>query len=98
MWSADSQPVSPGVPRPFLLALLAVSVSAMLSLVAGCNRPAAAQVESTAPSGPATPAVTIVKPQRKTVRRIIEQPGYNIEAFQETPLFAKIAGYVNKVN
>jgi RND family efflux transporter MFP subunit len=28
------------------------------------------------------------------VRHQIEQPGFNIEAFQETPLYAKISGYV----
>jgi RND family efflux transporter MFP subunit len=42
--------------------------------------------------------VRIVRPERKTVRRPIEQPGFNIEAFQETPLFARITGYVRKWN
>jgi RND family efflux transporter MFP subunit len=37
-----------------------------------------------------------VRPKRKTVRRAIEQPGFNIEAFQETPLYSRITGYVAK--
>jgi HlyD family secretion protein len=40
--------------------------------------------------------VTVVRPQRKTVRRPIKRPGYNIDAFQSTALFAKISGYVGK--
>jgi RND family efflux transporter MFP subunit len=71
-----------------------------LGLTAGCQRPSAA-----APSGPdqasapaAGPAVRLVKPERKTIRHPIEQPGFNIEAFQETPLYAKITGYVAKWN
>jgi RND family efflux transporter MFP subunit len=38
----------------------------------------------------------VVKPERKTVRRTIGQPG-QIEAFQQTPIFVKIAGFVQKV-
>jgi RND family efflux transporter MFP subunit len=29
---------------------------------------------------------------------VIEQPGFNIEAFQETPIFARVTGYVEKWN
>jgi multidrug efflux pump subunit AcrA (membrane-fusion protein) len=32
------------------------------------------------------------------VRYIIKQPGYNIEAFEQTPIYAKIAGYVRKIH
>jgi multidrug efflux pump subunit AcrA (membrane-fusion protein) len=32
------------------------------------------------------------------VRQPIEQPGFNIEAFQETPLYARLTGYVRKWN
>jgi RND family efflux transporter MFP subunit len=42
------------------------------------------------------PRVSVVQPQRKTVRRPIKRPGYNIEAYQSTALFAKISGYVGK--
>jgi HlyD family secretion protein len=41
--------------------------------------------------------VTTVKPQRKILERRSEQPG-EIAAFEETPLYAKVAGYVQAVN
>ena len=63
----------------------------------GCRREGAA----TSSPGPATveapaPVVRVVKPERKTVRRSIEQPGFNVEAFEETPLYARVTGYVGK--
>jgi HlyD family secretion protein len=50
----------------------------------------------TAPSGP-PPMVTVhvVTPQRGTIQRTISQPG-QIQAFEQTPIFAKIPGYVLK--
>jgi multidrug resistance efflux pump len=42
--------------------------------------------------------VKVVSPQKKDVRRLIERPGYNIEAYERTPLYARIAGYVKKWN
>lgn len=41
--------------------------------------------------------VTPIQPTRKTLVRWTEQPGH-IEAFEETPLFAKVAGYVEKMH
>jgi RND family efflux transporter MFP subunit len=61
---------------------------------------------STAPSGPpsetihetaAPTEIAIVRPQRSAIHREVSQPG-SIEAFEETPLFAKVAGYVEKWN
>lgn len=83
-------------PLPYL-ALLAAG-AALLS-AAGCQRPsAAATTPQQAAPQPKEAAVRIVKPERKTVRHPIEQPGFNIEAFQETPLYAKVNGYVRKWN
>jgi HlyD family secretion protein len=64
----------------------------------GCERPSpAAPQPGPAPPQPAEgPAVTTVRPERKTVRHPIDQPGFNIEAFQETALYAKVSGYVAK--
>lgn len=64
-----------------------------LPLAAGCGKSRLA--------GPATgalpvPTVTVVKPERATVRCIIEQPAH-VEAYEQTPLVARIAGYVSKV-
>src|SRR5262249_22633919 len=41
--------------------------------------------------------VTPIKPARKTLVRFTQQPG-QIEAFEETPLYAKLAGYVEKMH
>lgn len=41
--------------------------------------------------------MTVVKPERRTLRRFIEQPG-TVHAYEEAPLFVKLAGYVSKVN
>jgi RND family efflux transporter MFP subunit len=84
-------------PLPYLT-VLAAAGAALLS-AGGCQRPAPAatpQEQAAAPRKEA--AVRVVKPERKTVRHPIEQPGFNIEAFQETPLYAKISGYVQKWN
>lgn len=74
--------------------------AALLAGVAllGCDRPAPAP--SATPPRPAAegPAVRTVRPERKTVRHAIDQPGFNIEAFQETALYAKVSGYVAKWN
>src|SRR5262245_46269339 len=70
--------------------------AALVGLLAGCQRPPAP-----APSGAeeaSAPTVTVVKPQKKAVRRLIEQPGYNVEAFRRAPLYAKVAGYVDALN
>jgi RND family efflux transporter MFP subunit len=42
--------------------------------------------------------VKVVKPEKKDVRRLIERPGYNIEAFERTLLYANITGYVRNWN
>jgi RND family efflux transporter MFP subunit len=39
--------------------------------------------------------VTTVKPERKTITRQTREPG-QIEAFQRTPLYAKVAGFVRR--
>src|SRR5256885_2046961 len=72
------------------LALLAL---ALLLPLAGCNRGPDASAPAT--SAPAAPSVTIVTPKKDTVRRTIDQPG-RVEAFEETPMYAKIPGYVRK--
>jgi RND family efflux transporter MFP subunit len=70
-------------------------IGVLLGLTTGCYRPtltSTAQPEESQEK--LTAASRLVKPERKTVSRRIEQPGFNIEAFQETPLFARISGYV----
>ncbi|MCI0464494.1 MAG: efflux RND transporter periplasmic adaptor subunit [Gemmataceae bacterium] len=69
------------------------------ALVAGCGEHQAAAPGTQAPA--ATPAqapiVTTVRPEQKPLRRVIEQPAH-VEAFEETPLFARISGYIQKVH
>jgi HlyD family secretion protein len=67
-------------------------VLAALILSAGCQKPAAV-----APPVAPSPALTVAKPQRKALPKIIEQPG-TVQAYESTPLVAKVAGYVKKVH
>src|SRR5947209_2200073 len=71
----------------------------LLSFAAGCQQApdagAKAATQKAADSGPSS--VTLIKPQRRTLHRTVELPG-TVQAFQETPLYAKIAGYVKKWN
>jgi RND family efflux transporter MFP subunit len=77
------------------LFLLATSVSMiLLGMVSGCNQPSATTPGQTTASK--NPEVKVVRPEKKDVRRPIERPGYNIEAYERTPLYARISGYVRK--
>lgn len=60
---------------------------------AGCGRQAA---EGQVASAPAVPRVATVRPTRKLLRHTIEQPA-RIQAFERTPIHAKISGYVQDV-
>jgi RND family efflux transporter MFP subunit len=75
------------------LALVAAATSA------GCQYSSQAQ-DSKKNSGRSaeTPLrVDVVKPERHTVQRTVGEPG-EIEAYETTPIYAKIAGYLQKVN
>jgi HlyD family secretion protein len=70
-----------------------------LGLVSGCSEtgnPAGALGDSSEDSTPLV-RVTPITPARKTLVRWTEQPG-RIEAFEETPLYAKLAGFVEKMH
>lgn len=70
-----------------------------IAATCGCNQPAATSTPSAAATEPAhgVMRVTPIKPVRKTLVRITEQPG-QIEAFEETAIHAKLAGFVKKVH
>lgn len=88
---------APGGGRRWRLSLLAATAGvALLGMVSGCNRQPAATPDQAAV--PETAEVKVVRPQKNDVRRTIERPGFNIEAYERTPLYAKIAGYVRKWN
>src|ERR1043166_5803571 len=67
-----------------------IPVMPVAALLFGCTpeQPAKTQPEESVPK------VTLVKP--KTLRRVIEQPAH-IEAYEETPLVARIPGQIEKV-
>jgi HlyD family secretion protein len=67
--------------------VLFVSVFLLAVPLSGCRRPS----QAVAPV-----PVTVAKPERRTLRRTTVQPGH-IQAFEEAPLFAKVSGYVEKV-
>ena len=62
----------------------------------GCRRQATEPASTAAQSATAIDRVTAGKPVRKTLKLVTTQPG-RIEAFEEAPLFPKLAGYVQEV-
>jgi RND family efflux transporter MFP subunit len=83
-------------PSVFLL-LTGLAGVALLATVSGCGQTSSALPSESAPVGgdPASISVAVVKPVRTTLRRFVRQPG-QIQAFEETPIFSKLAGYVLK--
>jgi RND family efflux transporter MFP subunit len=73
-----------------------MTAAGLLGLVAGCQGPPAADGAAAEEPDAGPPKVTVVKPERKAIRRLVKRPGYNIQAYQSTPLYAKISGYVGK--
>jgi RND family efflux transporter MFP subunit len=80
--------------------IAAATASALLIvLIAGCDPRSTPSPDQPGQASPREiPAVRVVHPKKEDVRRLIERPGYNIEAYERTPLYAKIAGYVLKWN
>ena len=75
---------------------LAVAATAALLLgVGGCSREASSSAASIA-EGSQVDRVVAGPPQRKTLILNTMQPA-RIEAYEETPLYAKLAGYVGEV-
>lgn len=72
---------------------------------AGCTPNSITSSPTSNHGDPAAPAeqkssalrVSTIQPARKTLIRRVEQPG-EIQAFEQTPLFAKVTGYIAKVH
>jgi len=62
----------------------------MLTAV-GCSQSAAPTGQSA--SGTRSATVSVIRPQRKALKRVVEQPG-TLQAYEETKLFARVPGYV----
>src|SRR5215218_3317117 len=79
--------------EPYYRNLIILAIAAAAA-AAGCERP------SEGKSGHAAPAVLraeVVKPERHSVQRSVGEPG-QLEAYETTPIHAKIAGYVRSVS
>lgn len=63
--------------------------------ICGCGRQAVP--EAAAEPASAIPQVVAAKPERKSLRLSTTQPG-KIEAFEQTPLHAKVAGFVEEIS
>ncbi len=80
-----------------LLTLTATAfVVGLLITDSGCRRQSAEPASIPAQSATTIDRVTASKPVRKTLKLTTTQPG-RIEAFEEAPLFPKLAGYVQEV-
>jgi RND family efflux transporter MFP subunit len=77
------------------LGAVAVVAVALVAVVVGWTRTSSAAPAASPGEASALPSVTTVHPERQTIRQTVEQPG-QIEGFEQTPLYAKVAGYVKK--
>jgi RND family efflux transporter MFP subunit len=75
--------------------VLALCFPLVLPLL-GCSPPAAAPQGDEKPTEDAAMRVSVIAPQKKTLIRRTEQPG-QVRALEETPIFAKVTGFVSKV-
>lgn len=80
-----------GIPNHYLLPFVVLFVF----VASGCGHKPAAEKQD-AEKVASLQQVVAGKPQRKTLTLTTTQPG-RIEAFDETPLYAKTAGYVDEV-
>jgi RND family efflux transporter MFP subunit len=77
--------------------LASVTVAAVIvGSLSGCRGSSPAETPAAA-SGTTAARVAVAQPARKTLRLDSVQPG-QIEAFEQTPLFAKLPGYVQKLH
>jgi HlyD family secretion protein len=83
--------------RPPLVLLILAAPFAVLLATGGCNRQSDASAAAhAANAATAVDRVVAAPPGRKTLVLSTTQPA-RIEAFEHTPLFAKLAGYVGEV-
>lgn len=75
--------------------LHALCLALAVVLPVGCSRAPSEQPPAAAGDDNSSPTVGVVYPERTALHREVSEPGM-IEAFEETPVFAKVAGYVNE--
>jgi RND family efflux transporter MFP subunit len=74
---------------------LMVICSVSLAALTGCDHTTEGQTGATRNGAPTVRVVELVHPERHTVRRSVGEPG-QLQAFETTPIHAKIAGYVKR--
>lgn len=83
---------------PLGFRLLLLAAVPLLGFAPGCHRESAKSDEARQAANVTSSTPKLIRPEKKDVRRTIERPGYNIESYERTPLYVKIAGYVRKWN
>lgn len=82
------------MPRPRQSALIASAAAVVVaSFNIGCERLSQGKARPSASAGPPVTRVEVVRPEHRTVRRIVSEPG-QIQAFETAAIYAKIAGHV----
>jgi RND family efflux transporter MFP subunit len=69
----------------------------LLAATAGCSQRPDEAPKAAPAAPPPAPKVTVVKPQKQAVRRVVEQPG-TVQAYEETQLFAKLPAFVRRLH
>lgn len=78
----------------FAVRVLAVAMLMVpVTMATGCNQPSQGAPPAAGDEPPASVSVAVVKPERTTLRLAVRQPG-TVQAYEQTPIFAKVAGYV----
>jgi RND family efflux transporter MFP subunit len=77
------------------LQVLSGALFVTLSCSGGCHR--SANTPAASSTGGSLERVIVAKPERKTLVLTTSQPA-RIEAFEETPIYAKLSGFVEKVH
>jgi RND family efflux transporter MFP subunit len=73
-----------------------IAAAGLMASVLGCSQSSKGYPqEPPTKTEKAPPSVTVIKPKRMTLQRTTHGPAY-IQAYEQTPMFAKIAGYVRK--
>src|SRR4051794_8322564 len=74
--------------------LLVWLLAGVAPVPAGCNHAAGPNPAPPAAGGPV--AVTVVRPEKRPIRRVVDQPG-RVQAFEETELHVKLPGFVGSI-
>ena len=69
---------------------------ASVILMEGCDHSnRATRSESVKPDEGKTAGISVVHPEKRDIRMVVTQPG-TLEAYETTPIYSRIAGYVDK--